>query len=82
MLLLAALGAVAADPADREAVLQFVLRYFPGQLLFVTAQLGRIEDARVQLGVFGGIAITWAALGVFSSDLVRGQLCVARRAAA
>ena len=65
MLLLAGLGAVAADPADREAVLQFFLRYFPGQLVFVTAQLERLEAARIQLGVFGAVAITWASLSVF-----------------
>ena len=65
MLLLAVLGVIAADPDDRAAVFAFVLRYFPGQLSFVMAQLETLEVARIQLGVFGVIAMTWASLGVF-----------------
>ena len=39
MLALAILGSVTADEADRNAVLDFVLRYFPAQFDFITTQL-------------------------------------------
>ena len=47
MLALAMLGSVTADEADRNAVLGFVLRYFPQQFDFITTQLDafRIEHA-------------------------------------
>lgn len=65
MLLFALLGSVTADEADRAAVLQFVLRYFPGQFDFVIAQLSALQRTRVELGLIGGLAIIWGSLGVF-----------------
>ena len=51
---------------DRDAILDFVLRYFPRQFEFVTSQL----DAFSRLdppGVAGSLLMIWAAMGVFSA---------------
>jgi len=61
------LGSVAADPNDRAAVLDFVLRYFPRQFEFVTTQLASMREARVRLGVAGTLLMLWAAMGVFGA---------------
>jgi membrane protein len=54
-----------ATPADREAVISFVFRYFPTQAgEFVSNQLG---SAGVRGGWAGGLALTWASLGVFGA---------------
>jgi len=67
LLAISLLGVITADDADRVAVLDFVLRYFPTQLDFVTSQLDALREARLQLGVAGGLALIWGALGVFSA---------------
>lgn len=67
MLLLAVLGWVASPEADREAVVGFLLQYFPRQFEFLTAQLDAFRGQRVTLGVAGGALAAWTALGVFSS---------------
>jgi membrane protein len=61
------LGSVTSDPADRAAILQFVLRYFPRQFEFVTTQLASMQEAKVQLGVAGSLLMIWAAMGVFGA---------------
>ena len=63
LLSLSILGAVTADEADRRAVLMFVLRYFPARFEFVERQLDAFRETRLQLGVFGAIALAWAARG-------------------
>src|SRR5215472_1380466 len=55
LLLLAILGSVTADPTERAAVLDFVLRYFPRQFDFVTTQLASMQEARVRLGIAGSL---------------------------
>ena len=67
LLVISILGSVAADDADRLAVLGFVFRYFPTQLDFVNAQLDALRGTRVQIGVGGALALIWAALGVFAA---------------
>jgi membrane protein len=67
LLLLAILGSVTADPTERAAVLDFVLRYFPRQFDFVTTQLASMEEARVRLGIAGSLLMIWAAMGVFGA---------------
>jgi membrane protein len=67
LLMLSVLGSVTADPKDRAAILDFVLRYFPRQFEFVTAQLTSMQAARVQLGVAGSLLMIWASLGVFGA---------------
>ncbi len=61
------LGTFAADDADRTRVLDFVLRHFPTQLEFATAQLDAFRQTRVRIGIGGGLALVWASLGVFGA---------------
>ena len=65
MLAFSVLGRVTADEADRAAVVQFILRYLPGQSELVTGQLDALREASVGLGLAGTVVITWTALGVF-----------------
>ena len=61
------LGTLAADDADRAAVLGFVLRYFPRQFDFVTMHLDSLRATAPTLGVAGSLLMIWAALGVFGA---------------
>lgn len=61
------LGSVTADDAMRQKVLLFVLRYFPAQFDFIIAQLDAFRQTPIRLGIGGGIALVWAALGVFGA---------------
>jgi membrane protein len=67
LLALSALGAVTADEAARRAVLDFVIQYFPARFEFLSAQLDAFRATRLQLGVFGALALAWAARGVFGA---------------
>lgn len=67
LLMLSILGSVTADPADRDAVVQFVFRYFPRQFDFITRQLDAFRGQTVQLGIGGFLALLWASLGVFNA---------------
>lgn len=67
LLAFAILGTVAADDADRAAVLGFVLRYFPRQFEFVTLQLDSLRVTAPTLGIAGSLLMIWAALGVFGA---------------
>jgi membrane protein len=67
LLALAILARVTDDDAQRAAVLNFVLRYFPQKFEFVSAQLQTMQASGVQLGVFGSVLMVWAAMGVFSA---------------
>jgi membrane protein len=58
---------VTSSGSDREAVLQFVFRYFPRQFDFVTVQLAELQRAQVRLSVAGSILMVWAAMGVFGA---------------
>ncbi len=61
------LGSITADEADRTKVLDYVLRHFPTQLEFITAQLDAFRRTRVTIGIGGGLALVWASLGVFGA---------------
>ena len=61
------LGSATADAGNRNTVLTFVLKYFPTQFEFITAQLDAFRTSRVTLGVAGTIALVWGALGVFGA---------------
>jgi YihY family inner membrane protein len=67
LIVLSLLGAATASDADRAAVLDFVLRYFPRQFDFVTGQLDAFRSSRVTLGLAGSFLTIWACLGVFSA---------------
>ncbi len=61
------LGAFTADEQARQATLDFVLRYFPTRLEFVSSQITALQRTQVPLGVMGGLALIWASLGFFSA---------------
>ena len=61
------LGGLTTSDADRAEILGFVLKYFPQQFQFVTAQLDAFQQARVRLGVAGSVLMVWAAMGVFGA---------------
>jgi membrane protein len=67
LLVISLLGVVTADEHDRVAVLDFVFRYFPTQLDFVTSQLDAFRGASLRLGVGGALALIWGSLGVFGA---------------
>ena len=67
LLSFALLSRVTADVEDRSAVLDFVLRYFPKQFEFITAQIDALQGRSITLGVVGTIGIVWGSLGVFGA---------------
>lgn len=67
MLALAILGSVTADEPSRNAVLTFVLRYFPSQFDFITKQLDAFRSSTLTFGVFGTLGLVWGALGFFGA---------------
>lgn len=67
LLALHALGAVTAAESDRNAVLTFILRYFPKQFEFITAQLDAFRADTTSLSIAGTLALVWGALGVFGA---------------
>ena len=67
LLLFSIIGSVSNSDADREAILHFVLRYFPRQFDFVTTQLAMMQRAQVRLSVAGSALMIWAAMGVFGA---------------
>jgi membrane protein len=67
LLALTLLGRSTADVNSRNAVLEFVLRYFPSQFEFITHQLDAFQQDTVRIGVGGTIALVWGALGFFGA---------------
>ena len=67
LLTFAMLGRATADVADRNTILEFVLRYFPTRFEFITTQLDAFRGSTFTLGVGGTIAMVWGALGVFGA---------------
>lgn len=67
MLALSILGSVTADEADRNAVLGFVLQYFPRQFDFITTQLDAFRSRTLTFGVVGTLGLVWGALGFFGA---------------
>jgi membrane protein len=67
MLCLAMLGSATSDEASRNAVLRFVLQYFPGQFDFITTQLDALRSSSLGLGLAGSIFLIWGSLGIFGA---------------
>ena len=67
LLAFALLGRSTADVNSRNAVLEFVLRYFPTQFDFITKQLDAFRGNTVTIGVAGTIALVWGAVGFFGA---------------
>jgi membrane protein len=61
------LGSVTADTAHRNAVLLFILQYFPSQFDFIARQIDQFQTNTISFGVVGTIALIWGALGVFGA---------------
>lgn len=61
------LGNATSNEGDRDAIFNFVFRYFPRQFPFIQSQLEQWQQRRVQLGVAGSIIMIWAAMGVFGA---------------
>lgn len=67
LLLFSILAGFTSSASRRMAVVGFLLRYFPTQFDFLSAQLDALQNMRVRVGVGGFAALVWAALGVFSA---------------
>jgi len=67
LLAFALLGRSTANVNSRNAVLEFVLRYFPTQFDFITRQLDAFRGNTVTIGVAGTIALVWGAVGFFGA---------------
>lgn len=67
LLVFSVLGSVSSDPADHQAILNFVFSYFPRRFDFVTTQLDSMQKATVPLGVAGSLIMIWAAMGLFGA---------------
>jgi membrane protein len=67
LLAFAVIGQMTSDASSRNAVLLFVLRYFPSQFDFISQQLDSFRDDGLSLGVAGTIGLVWGALGVFGA---------------
>lgn len=67
LLVFSILGSVTTNPADRSAILEFILRYFPRQFEFVTTQMDSLQQSRVRLGFAGSLLLIWASMGVFGA---------------
>jgi membrane protein len=61
------IASITSSEADRQAVLNFVLKYFPQKFEFVDEQLTALRQASLRLGVAGSVLMTWAAMGVFGA---------------
>lgn len=61
------IASVTSTDTDRDAVLGFVLRYFPSRFEFVDQQLKSLRESGLRLGVAGSVLMTWAAMGVFGA---------------
>jgi membrane protein len=67
LLVVSVLASFTANEQARQQTLDFVLTYFPTRLEFVSTQITALQRTQVPLGVMGGLALIWAALGFFSA---------------
>lgn len=67
LLAFAVLGRLTADESSRNAVLAFVLQYFPRRFEFIATQLDAVRASGLSLGVAGTFGLLWGALGVFGA---------------
>jgi len=67
LLIMSVVGAATADDANRTAVIQFALDYFPTRVEFIARQLDAFRQTPLRLGIAGVAGLTWASLGFFGS---------------
>jgi membrane protein len=65
MLTLAVLGWATGDIESRNAVLDFLLRYFPSRFDFITGQLDALRTGGINMGIAGSIGLVWGGLAIF-----------------
>jgi membrane protein len=58
---------VTNSDADRAAIHDFIVRYFPRQFDFVDQQLTALQHSKIRLSVMGSVLMVWAAMGVFGA---------------
>jgi len=61
------IGRSTDDVNNRNAVFEFVLRYFPTQFAFITTQLEAFRGPGTTVGVAGTVALVWGAVGFFGA---------------
>ena len=67
LLLLSILGSATTDEDSRLRVFNFVLRYFPRQFDFISAQVDAFRQQRIQMGLAASLLMIWSSLGVFGA---------------
>ena len=68
LLAFALLGRSTSDLHNRNAVFEFVLRYFPTQFDFIATQLEAFGGpSAAKMGVAGTVALVWGAVGFFGA---------------
>ena len=67
LLLLSILGSATTDEDSRLRVFNFVLRYFPRQFDFITAQVDAFRQQRIRMGLAASLLMIWSSLGVFGA---------------
>jgi membrane protein len=67
LLAISLLGDVTTNNSERDAVVRFVFRYFPGQFAFISGQLDAFQSSPVAFGFWGIVALLWSSLGVFNA---------------
>src|SRR5258708_8114468 len=65
LLVFSILGSVTSNPADRAAILEFILRYFPRQFEFVTTQLYSPHPPPPPFSMPGTSCVRWPARCAF-----------------
>jgi len=65
LLLFSLLGRLTGDPADRAALVDLLLHYFPRRVEFITTQLNEVQGAGIGLSVAGTVVLCWTAMGGF-----------------
>lgn len=59
------IGRVTSDVAQRAAVADLILQFFPERVVLVRAQLDALGQASLGIGVAGTVVAAWVSLGVF-----------------
>jgi membrane protein len=67
LLVISVVGVATVDDANRTAVIQFALDYFPTRVEFIALQIDAFRQTPLSLGIAGMAGLTWASLGFFGS---------------
>jgi YihY family inner membrane protein len=67
LLIISIVGAATVDDANRTAVIQFALDYFPTRVEFIARQIDAFRQTPLSLGIASMAGLTWASLGFFGT---------------